>query len=124
MKHLKSYNEGFFTSKYDKAVTNIFNKIKEFFDHSKLQWDVEEYSESYTYELEETDSPEGFIKIVIENDTDIAFPFAFTLYVDDKEIPCSRVLRRSIYRFFKKKYNEPEKTDREKSLDEFRKKYE
>ena len=105
--------------KFNKPVNNIFDKIKEYFDPSRLTYDVDDYDDRYTYELEETDSVTGFIRVVIYNNTDIVFPFAFTLYVDDQEITCSRILRRTIYRFFKKKMKEPYLIGINLSLNEF-----
>lgn len=102
MKHLKRFNEGIFTSDYDKLVKNLFDRIKEIFDESNLSYDADH--DAFFYNLEETDSESGFIELAIA-ETGWLTP-EYVLCIDDDEIKCSFLLKRKIYRFLKSNWKQ------------------
>ena len=117
MKHLKRFNEGFFSSEYDDHVKRLFDKIKSTFDINNLGR-VEktaaalarentidrlyENSDTITYKLEETDSETGYITLQVLS----KMGHYDTLLIDDEEIPCSFLLRKKICTFFESKLKE------------------
>ena len=102
MDHLKKYNEfsvneGFWTSDFDKTLEVFYKRVRDIFDSNSLTWDPHE--RIFTYILEETDSPTGFIKISVENmGGNRGFKYKFV--VDGEEIECSNLMKRKFYRFF------------------------
>lgn len=129
MNHLKeynSYNEGFFRkdSENDLIVKGIFNRIKETFDISNLNMMVF----AYEYQLEETDSESGFIKLSIFDNSMGFSPFPFNpgeyiLAIDDERIDCSYFLKRKIYKYLKDRWEERDDLRQQSNTKNFINKY-
>ena len=154
MKHLKGYdryNEAWFdffkksrkvdkstpivgNNDYDPIVENILKRVDEIFDIDRLSMNYGDNGEeddptisydNYIYELEETDSDKGFIKI--KSQETFYNKKRFYLYLDDKHIKCSELVAKKFWEFFDKKWREKiqlQRDERNKSeFNNFKKKY-
>ena len=137
MKHLKKYDQynesdlsfmrdeikSIFKTDYDKFVKNIFNRIKETFDPDCLsETTVDVVYPRYVYELEETDSTSGFIKIEVADTNFFAIP-GYDLWIDGEEINCSFMLKRSIYKYLNKKWKPKAKEIKKADVSRLQNKY-
>lgn len=136
MKHLKYFNEGIsddasfigneiksiFKTDYDKLVKNLFNRIKETFNIDNLSYGDTDSGYGLIYNLEETDSEYGFIKLSVVDTEFFAIP-GYDLCIDGEEIKCSFLLKRSIYRFLNNKWKSKDKEIKKADILRLQKKY-
>lgn len=115
------FNEGIFISECDGIVRGIFDRIKDRFDIENLTICSDGYG-SLLYELEETDSESGFIKMKVSDTEFMGIP-GYILKIDDREIDCSFFLKRKVYSYLSKKWSEKEKMKKRADKDEFKNKY-
>lgn len=107
MNNLKTF-EGFniFNSKHDKYLEEILDTIKDTFDSNNLSYDEDVSAKSgittkgYEYRMEETDSPLGYINIIVRY-TGPSLVSSFILIVNNEDIDCSYMMARKFYNFFK-----------------------
>lgn len=131
MKYFKEYSLFLESSEYDSVVLNMLSRIEDIFDISKLTlvplYEKVEGPEHvcYVYQLEETDSESGFIKIsVLKNkDARSGWRMYYKLKVDNQEVDCSENVYKKYWEFFASKYKEKISIDSNNKLDDFKNRY-
>lgn len=124
MKHLKEYSsfqEGlFWKTGYDVPINNLYKRLNDIFDMSKLEVNRDNNPYIFTYRLEETDSQSGYIEIYIRHEND---ENKYLLKIDGEYIDCSHSMKKKIFNFFMKKWKNRVENQKKMQLAQFRKKY-
>jgi len=95
-----------FTSDYEDSISKIFEEIKNTYSTNNLSYD---YGSGYiVYDLDGS-------KIEVRDDTFFAIP-GYTIKVNGKEIECSYLLNRKIYKYLNNKWKEKEKEEISSSI--------
>lgn len=104
---------------YDKISKIVFQRIKDTFEYDRLS---KQGADTYIYELEETDSSIGYIKVCVVDLTDL-FVYNYDLHFDDNPVKCSTSIKHKIFKFLKEKWKLREEKEKENNFLNFKNKY-